>query len=176
MTINLPESFIKTRYSPTEKELDFLQQWMKSNLNYKNDYNILEFGAGPSTWIMYHSVKINKYVCVEDHIPSVRTLLEHINDLTLVKGIWYQIPEDIKYDFIFVDSSAGYPPGDGGLHRDEAVKYGQRLLEDNGFIAIHDWHGRSGRAPRRYLEKCESYNLVASLKDRTGIGIYQKCG
>jgi hypothetical protein len=173
MNLSLPKSFNRTRHSPTLKELNFIYDWLKHNM--REGCSALEFGAGPTTWAIATALNPNKYVVVEDYIPSIQAILDHLTDITIIKGIWYNIPEDIKYDFVFVDSSAGYPPRDGGLHRDEAVKYAQRLISDNGVIAIHDWHTRSGKAPRKYLESCSNYKLVASLNDRTGVGIYKKC-
>lgn len=169
----LPDTFIRTRHSPTVKELDFIHDWVKNHVS--EGCNVLEFGAGPSTWAIATAANPKKYIVVEDYIPSIQAVLDHLTDITIIKGVWYNIPEDVTYDFVFVDSSAGYPPGDGGLHRDEAVKYAQRLISENGYIAIHDWHGRSGKGPRNYLENCADYKLVASLTNRTGVGIYQRC-
>ena len=173
MNPELPRTFVRTRHSPTLTELESLHNWCKHNLS--DNSNILEFGAGPTTWAIATAVRPATYVCVEEYAPSIQQVIDHLTDVTVIKGSWYKIPEDVRYDFIFVDSSAGYPPGDGGLHRDEAVKYGERLLSDNGYIALHDWHARSGKAPRKYLESTGHYELVASVKDRTGLGIYRRC-
>jgi hypothetical protein len=171
MNPELPRSFKLTRHSPTVAELEFMHEWVKNNLS--DDCNVLEFGAGPTTWAIFKAVKCNRYVVVEDHAQSLKALLLHLPDLEVVNSTWYKIPEDIKYDFVFVDSSAGYPPGVSGLHRDEAAKYGERLLAPGGHIMLHDWHGRSGRGPRHYLESSGDYELVASLNGRTGVGIYR---
>ena len=172
MSLNIPKTFKLTRHSPTINELTFLHNWLKQNVN--EGLNVLEFGAGPTTWVIATTINPQKYVVVEDFVPSLYQLLDHLTDINIIKGIWYNIPEDVKYNFVFVDSSAGYPPGGDGLFRDEAVKYSERLLAENGFIAIHDWHGRSGKAPRNYLENSGNYKLIDSITDRTGLGIYQR--
>lgn len=171
MTPELPKSFTVTRVSPTAGELDFIHDWLKENVT--KEVNVLEFGAGPTTWAIATALQVNRYVLVEHWIPSIKDVLDHLEDIEIIKGLWYSIPEDIKYDIIFVDSSAGYPPGDGGLHRDEAVKYAERLLSNNGYILLHDWRKRSGVAPRRYIEGTGAYKQVASFKGKTGVGIYQ---
>ena len=171
MSPELPKSFELTRHSPTAEELEFMHEWVKNNL--QDGCNVLEFGAGPTTWAISKAVKCDNYVVVEDHMPSLKALMSHMPELKPVTSTWYKIPDDIEYDLVFVDSSAGYPPGVTGLHRDEAAKYGERLLTQNGYIMLHDWHGRSGSGPRRYLESTGSYELVASLNGKTGVGIYR---
>lgn len=168
----LPKSFTMTRVSPTIAELEFMHDWCKKNLN--DGSNILEFGAGPSTWALATAVKSNRYVCMEHWIPSIKDVLDHLDDITIIKTDWYAIPDDIKYDFVFVDSSAGYPPGDHGLRRHDACEFSERLLKDGGYIMIHDWRKRSGRKSRIYLES-KGYELVGSFDGRTGVGVY-KCG
>lgn len=172
MTPELPKSFSMTRVSPTMNELDFLHDWLKSNID--EEANVLEFGAGPTTWAIATALKVNRYVLIEHWVPAIKDVLNHLNDIEIIRSLWYNIPEDIQYNVVFVDSSAGYPPGGGGLHRDEAVKYAERLLSEDAHIILHDWRKRSGSAPRRYIEKSGNYKLVASFSGRTGLGIY-KC-
>jgi len=161
----------RTRHSPSVKELEFLYNWLSSNV--KKGCNVLEFGAGPTTWVIYKAVNSSKYVAVENYGPSVQVISSHMGKMiNIVTRLWYDIPEDVKYDVIFVDSSAGYPPGDPNLHRKEAVIYSERLLADDGVFIIHDWHHRSGKAPRRYLES-KNYKLVDSIVDYRGVGIYK---
>lgn len=172
MTLELPKTFTITKVSPTIGELNFIYDWLKNNINQK--VNVLEFGAGPSTWAITSALEVDQYVLIEHWAPSINDVLNHLNNIKIIKGLWYDIPENIKYDVVFVDSSAGYPPSNKGLHRDEAVKYSERLLSDNGYIILHDWHKRSGSAPKKYIENTNNYKLVASFRGRTGVGIY-KC-
>lgn len=167
----LPKTMSRTRVSPSMQELEFMYNWCKNNL--KSGCNILEFGAGPSTYVIKKACDPKIYIAVEDWIPTIKDVTIHVENIMIINSTWFDIPE-YTYDFIFVDSSAGYPPKDGGLHRDEATKYGERMLSNNGHIMLHDWHGRSGKAPRRYLEN-SGYQLVGSLNDKTGVGIYKKC-
>lgn len=169
MSLNLPKSFKLTRVSPTIPELEFMYEWCTKNIP-KNS-KVLEFGAGPSTWAIYSAVSPSVYVSVEDWVPSIKDVTEHIDGVKFIRSTWFDIPED-EYDFIFVDSSAGFPPKTPGLHRDEAVKYGERLLKKGGYIMIHDWRKRSGKAPRQYLES-SGYVLIDKCDGRTGVGVYR---
>lgn len=172
MIPDLPKDFKMTRVSPTMGELNFIHDWLKSNVNYS--VNVLEFGAGPTTWAIATALNFNRYVLIEHWLPAISDISNHLKNIEIKRTTWYDIPEDIQYDVIFVDSSAGYPPGSKGLHRDEAVKYSERLLAKNGIIILHDWRKRSGAAPKKYMENSGNYNLVASFPGRTGVGIY-KC-
>lgn len=179
MSLELPKTFELTRVSPTIQELEFMHDWCKNNIAQHS--NVLEFGAGPSTWAISTAINPNKYVSVEDWEPAIKDVVDHINNnkninfnIDIVRRTWYDIPDDIKYDFVFVDSSAGYPPGATGLHRDEAAKYGDSLLASNGTIMIHDWHKRSGKKPRIWLEN-NGFKLVDSFHGRTGVGVFQRC-
>lgn len=165
----IPKGLEITRVSPTIDELSFINKWC--NLNLKEGCKILEFGSGPSTWAIHTACKPSLYVAVEDWVPTLRNISKFV-DVTFIRSLWYDIPEE-NYDLIFVDSSAGYPPGTPGLHRDEAIKYSERFLNNNGYIMIHDWRKRSGKAPRLYLEN-SGYKLVDSFNGRTGVGVYQK--
>jgi len=156
--------------SPTIPELEFIHEWWKDNL--EQGCKVLEFGAGPTSWAIQKAVNPSLYVAVEDWPDTIKDVIDHLDDIQIITSTWLDIPEE-TYDFIFVDSSAGYPPGDGGLHRDEATKFGERLMSENGFIMLHDWHGRSGGRPRRYLEN-NGYELVASFENRTGVGVYKR--
>jgi len=169
MSLNLPKTFTMTRVSPTIEELQFMHKWCTKNVLQKA--KILEFGAGPTTWAIHKAVNPSLYVAVEDWPSTVKDVMNHLSDVKIVKSTWFDIPEE-EYDFIFVDSSAGYPPKSPGLHRDEAAKYGERLLKKGGFIMLHDWRKRSGKGPRQYLES-NGYKLVDSLRGRTGVGVYQ---
>jgi hypothetical protein len=115
---------------------------------------------------------LDLYVAVEHWVPSIKDVVNHIPSVKIIKSIWYDIPND-KYDLVFVDSSAGYPPGGSGLYRDKATEYASRLLNTNAHIMIHDWHGKSGKTTKAYLEN-SGFKLVDFLNDRTGVGIYSK--
>jgi len=167
----LPKTFTVTRVSPTIPELEFMHDWCKNNV--AEGANILEFGAGPTTWAIATAISPSKYVCMEHWVPSIKDVIDHLEDITIVKTDWYGIPDNIKYDLVFVDSSAGYPPGGDGLHRHDACEFSERLLKDGGHIMIHDWRKRSGHKSRLYLES-KGYELVASFNGRTGVGVY-KC-
>jgi len=168
--MKLPNTLRLSRVSPSVKELEWLEEWLSKNI--KPGSNILEYGCGPSTWVIKEATKPKNYVTVEHYVPIIKDVMLAIPDLTLIKTTWYDIPP-IGYDFIFVDSSAGYPPGGNGLFRHEAAKYSENLLNPNGYIALHDWHGRSGKKPRAYLEN-NGYTLVDSITHKVGIGIYRK--
>ena len=179
MSLEIPKTFELTRVSPTIAELEFMYSWCKENIS--QGANVLEFGTGPSTWAIATAINPSIYVAVEDYEPAIKSVVDHINNndklntnVDIVKRTWFDIPEDVKYDFIFVDSSAGYPPGATGLHRDEAAKYGNNLMAEGGTIMIHDWNKRSGKKPRIWLE-ANGFKLVASFKNRTGVGVFQKC-
>jgi len=169
--LDLPKTMKRTRVSPTIDELNFIYDWCINNL--KDGCKVLEFGAGPSTFAINKACNPSIYITVEDWIPTLKDVINHVSNIKIINSTWFDIPED-KYDFVFVDSSAGYPPKDGGLHRDEAVKYSEKLLADDGYIMLHDWHGRSGKAPRRYLEN-SGYKLIDSFTNKTGVGVYKKC-
>jgi len=171
MDPELPKTFTLTKVSPTTPELEFIHKWCKENL--PNGCNVLEFGAGPTTWAISTAARPSKYVCMEHWIPSIKDVIDHLDNITIIKTDWYAIPDDIRYDFVFIDSSAGYPPGDQGLHRHDACQFSERLLKDGGYIMIHDWRKRSGHKSRLYLES-KGYELVASFLGRTGVGVY-KC-
>lgn len=169
MSLDLPKSFTLTRVSPSMAELEFMYEWCINNL--PKGGKVLEFGAGPTTWAINKAMEPSKYVAVEDWIPTIKDVTLHLDNIEIIKTTWFDIPDD-EYDLVFVDSSAGYPPGATGLHRDEAAKYGERLLAEGGYIMLHDWHSRSGRAPRKYLEGA-GYKLVASFENKVGVGIYK---
>lgn len=168
----LPKTFRLTRVSPTMEELDFIHDWCRNNI--EEGGNVLEFGAGPTTWALATAINANVYVSMEHWAPAITDVLDHLEDIQFVKTNWYAIPDDIKYDLVFVDSSAGYPPGGDGLHRDKACEFSERLLSDNGHIMIHDWRKRSGRKSRIWLEN-NGFECVASCDGRTGVGVYKRC-
>lgn len=172
MTPGLPRSFKITRVSPTMPELDFMHDWCKKNI--AEGSNVLEFGAGPTTWAIATAINPSKYVVMEHWVPSIKDVIDHLEDIHIVKSTWYAIPDDVEYDFVFIDSSAGYPPGGDGLHRHDAVEFSERLLSKGGHIMIHDWRKRSGSKSRAYLEK-NGYKLVDSFNGRTGVGVYKQC-
>lgn len=172
MNLVIPKTFEITRVSPTLDELEFIYDWCKNNIN--KGSNVLEFGAGPTTWAICKAIEPSKYVCMEHWIPSIKDVVDHLDNITIIESDWYAIPDDIEYDFVFVDSSAGYPPGSTGLHRHDACEFSGRLLNDGGYIMIHDWRKRSGKKSRQYLEK-NGYELVDHFNGRTGVGVY-KCG
>lgn len=171
MGLNIPKTFTITRVSPTIEELEFMYNWCKNNI--AEGSNVLEFGAGPTTWALSKAINPTNYICMEHWIPSIKDVLDHLDNITMVRTDWYSIPDDIEYDLVFVDSSAGYPPGDSGLHRHDACEFSERLLKNGGYIMIHDWRKRSGKKSRQYLEN-KKYKLVDSFNGRTGVGIY-KC-
>jgi len=168
----LPKTFSVTRVSPTIPELDFMHDWCKENM--QDNANILEFGAGPTTWAIATAITPNRYICMEHWVPSITDVIDHLEDIEIIKTNWYAIPDDIKYDLVFVDSSAGYPPGDDGLHRHEACEFSSRLLADGGHIMIHDWRKRSGARSRVWLE-ANGFECVASFNGRTGVGVFKRC-
>ena len=90
-------------------------------------------------------------------------------------GLMYAYQTKSRYDFIFIDSSAGYPPGGDGIFRNKAIEFieSQQMVHNKTIIMIHDWHHRSGKSSRKYLEN-NNYKLIRSFSDRTGVGAYQK--
>lgn len=174
MSLVIPKNFIKNRVSPSTNELEFIYNWCVKTKPKK----ILEFGCGSTTCALFQGASVDNtidlYVAMEHWVPSIQNVIDTMPSIKIIKTIWYDIPIE-KYDLIFVDSSAGYPPGGDGLYRHEAVIYGERLLNTGGYIMIHDWHGRSGKQSKAYLENTKNnFKLVDSLTDKTGVGIYSK--
>lgn len=168
----LPKTIAVTRVSPTIPELEFIHSWCKANVS--EGGNVLEFGAGPTTWAISTAINPDRYICMEHWVPSIQDVVDHLSDVEIIRTNWFAIPDDIKYDFVFVDSSAGYPPGGDGLHRHDACEFSERLLSKNGFIMIHDWRRGSGSKPRAWLE-ANGFELVESFNGRTGVGVYKRC-
>jgi hypothetical protein len=172
MPLQLPKTYPKSKYAPTIGELEFMHDWIKNNI--KNKINVLEFGSGITTWVMSDALgnNLNEYIAMED-IQFIKEPARHCPKVKFITTSWYQIPEDKKYDLIFVDSSAGYPPGTPGLHRVDALQYSEKLMSDKAIIIMHDWHGRSGKEVRRHLE-ANNYIIQAKIEDKTGLGIYRR--
>jgi hypothetical protein len=170
--LQLPKTYPKSRYAPTIAELEFMYNWIKNNINTR--INVLEFGSGISTWTILTALEsnLNEYIAVED-IQFIKEPSKHCSKVKFITTSWYQIPEDKKYDLVFVDSSAGYPPGTPGLHRVDALQYSEKLMSDKAVVIIHDWHGRSGKEIRRHLEN-NNYVVQAVIEDKTGLGIYRR--
>ena len=122
MSLNIPKTFSVTRVSPTIKELEFIYDWCKKSKPKK----ILEFGCGPTTWAIHQGATndglepLSLYVAMEHWVPSIKDVVNHIPTVKIIKSIWYDIPNE-KYDLVFIDSSAGYPPGGSGLYRHKAA-------------------------------------------------------
>jgi hypothetical protein len=167
-----PKTFPFSKLAPTEKELIWISTYLTS-CNFKN-CKVLEFGCGITSWVINESLKPKIYVAMEHYQQCIIDTLKNVPKINIITTTWHQIPQDV-YDFVFIDSSAGYPPGGDGLFRDKAIEFveSQKMINDNSFIMIHDWHARSGKSSRNYLEK-NNYKLRASFNDRTGVGIYSK--
>jgi hypothetical protein len=92
-------------YTPNE-----ITEFLKY-LNYRNTYNILEFGAGSSTKILYNiieryclNLKYDTYETDEEYRvihKNVNTIMYNIDDIDTIT-----IP-NIKYDIIFIDGPHG---------------------------------------------------------------------
>lgn len=170
--ISFPKTFPFSQLAPTEKELDWMNTWLKANV--KQNCKVLEFGCGITSWIINEALKPEIYVAMEHYPQCIKDTLKHVPNIKMVQTTWHQIPQDV-YDFIFIDSSAGYPPGGDGLYRDKAIEFveSQQMIHNKTFIMVHDWHARSGKGSRKYLEK-NGYKLAGSFSDRTGVGVYSK--
>jgi hypothetical protein len=167
-----PKTFPFSKLAPTKDELAWISTYLTS-CNLKN-CKVLEFGCGITSWIINESLNPNTYIAIEHYQQCIIDTLKHVPKIKIITTTWHQIPQDV-YDFIFIDSSAGYPPGGDGLFRDKAVEFieSQDMVNNKSLIMIHDWHHRSGNKARKYLEE-NNYKLIASFKNRTGVGVYSK--
>jgi hypothetical protein len=180
MTLEVPDSFPFSRLAPTQGELEYMCEFLVNHFEGADPINVLEFGSGVSTWAIYNGVtnymnnreKCTNYIAVEDWEQNVIDTKKNLPMVNIIDSSWEDIPKN-QYSVVFVDSSACRPgPPARGLYRHEATEYAESLMAENALVIIHDWHHRSGKGPRRYLEG-RGYNLVGSFKGRTGVGIYQ---
>ncbi len=167
-----PKSFPFSKLAPTAKELEWMNDWLSKNI--KPNSKVLEFGCGITSWVIDQSIHPSVYVAIEHFQKCIIDTLAHVPKIKMITTTWHEIPQDV-YDFVFIDSSAGYPPGGNGLYRDKTIEFieSQKMIHDKSIIMIHDWHHRSGAASRKLLERT-GYKLLASFNNRTGVGVYSK--
>lgn len=168
----LPKTFPFSKLAPTEKELVFMNNWLATST--LRGCKVLEFGCGITSWAINDALKPSVYVAIEHWPQCIKDTIKHIPNINMITTTWHQIPQDV-YGFVFIDSSAGYPPGGNGLYRDKAIEFieSQKMIDKKSVIMIHDWHANSGKGSRRLLERT-GYRLIASFNDRTGVGVYSK--
>lgn len=182
MNISYPNNFVKSKRSVPENDLEFLYNFINNN-KWNNTVNILEFGCGPSSIVIYSAFKNSncypKYYSMEK-VPFCIENLKLAKDINInfITTDWNDIPKT-GYDFIFVDSSTGAPKGltplKSKLFRADACKYAINLLNDNGFIALHDWNYKGlWREARNYMDSRTDFSLVANINSHHGVGIYRK--
>lgn len=167
-----PKTFPFSKLAPSVAELEWINSWLQVNI--PKGKKVLEFGCGITSWVINESIQPSKYVAMEHYNQCIIDTLKHVPNINIIKTTWHQIPQDV-YDFIFIDSSAGYPPGGDGIFRNKAIEFieSQQMVHNKTIIMIHDWHHRSGKSSRKYLEN-NNYKLIGSFSDRTGVGAYQK--
>jgi len=172
----IPESFVLSRRCPSLKELEELYLF----LNGKKFNNVLEFGCGVTSWVLYSALKYEKYISVEQFQPCIDTVKKHVPNIEII-GYWEQIPK-MKYDLLFVDASTGAPAGlkprsstNKVAFRDDAIDYVKDLLHKDSLVIIHDWNHKqyNWRVHRRYLED-NGYECVWNCPVGYGFGAYIK--
>lgn len=171
--MTFPPTFPFSKLAPTEKELIWIMAYLTS-CGLKKGCKVLEFGCGITSWAINESLNPSVYVAIEHWPQCIKDTIKHVPKINMITTTWHQIPQDV-YDFVFIDSSAGYPPGGTGLYRDKTIEFieSQGMISNKSLIMIHDWHHRSGIASRKLLEK-NNYKLLASFSGRTGVGVYSK--
>ena len=165
--MELPKTFKTNRLSPRVGEL----QWMYAQLENLEIKTVLEFGCGITTWTINEATKPERYIAIEEYQPCIDQVNQHLPQIEIIDR-WTKIP-DIKYDLVFVDSSAGHG-GRAGLYRGQATKASEDYISKGSLIMIHDSKKRSGLGPRRYLSSNENYELVANCNSKNGVQIYRR--
>lgn len=157
--------FQSCRYSPTDRELQWLYDWcIRQKIN-----KILEFGCGATTVVLQEGCHPSIHVIVENLELSIGPIRNKYKNLFLVNTNWNDIPIH-DYDMILIDSSACY--NIQGNHRGKALEHAIKLTQKDHVIIIHDWHKRYGKIARMFIEKYP-YELIDHVIDRSGFGIYR---
>lgn len=159
----------KSKLSPSDDELLFLKDCVER----VKPQLILELGLGITSYIIYNSCDFKSYTAVEnmqiddkDVIRYFKRVLRYCPNIEVLHQweYWGKF-----FDFIFLDSSAGYHKG--GLHRREALMVAEPHLLDNSHIIIHDWCKRSGSRSKSYVLNNKRYTLIDELKSHNGIAL-----
>ena len=164
--------FKPSRLAPRVDELEWLRTLLLSQRGQIK--SVLELGCGISTWVIQKALKPRVYIAVEDFEQSVKDVKSILPKLDIQDSWEYG---DAKFDFLFLDSSAGY--GSDGLHREKALIAAEPSLCDNALVIVHDWNKRSGKASRAYVENNKQYTLLEEFRGRTGMAalrFIQKAG
>jgi len=181
--IEYPKTFKVSGRAPSKKEMQWLNNWI-INQNFKDNLNILEFGCGISTYIIANSVpSYEKYVCVENFKPCLKTVNAHVKNITFIRDTWHNIPK-LPYDIVFIDASSCTPPEiiaevkktspKCSVYRSEIIPYVWDFVSLDCFFIIHDWkHRPAWVKPRKLFEKM-NHKLIDCIRTKHGIGIYQK--
>ena len=178
--IEYPSGFGVSSRAPSKPEMIWLDEWLKQR-SWKPETKILEFGCGITTWVISNAIpERTDYYCVEGFEPCVNQVKEHVDNVEFISTTWDDIPQK-KYDLAFVDASSCPPKGlvsilgkGERVFRDDAIHYVMDFVSDDCFFIIHDWCYKGGwLRPQQYFTN-RNYRLIASLKARHGLGIYQK--
>jgi hypothetical protein len=175
-TFVVPSTFEISRRAPPISELKSLWEWLYKNYNQKRK-NVLEFGAGITSWVLSDAVEPQNQVCMETFPLCINMVKKHVPNIKVVNTNWSGIPKG-SYDLLFVDSCTAPPPGLKPLKfevpfRDDAIEYVKAMLTNDAVVIIHDWCHKDfrWREHRRYLE-ANGFKLIWSCQGRFGFGAY----